>query len=55
MRISNDNETRQLSGKSFCERPQKLDLIPVSEAWSGFYQIGLKSTEDLELLSLTRF
>lgn len=55
MRIINGNETWQLSTNSFCERPQKLDLIPVSEPWSGFYKIGLRSTEDLELLSLTRF
>lgn len=55
MRIINGNETWQFSTNSFCERPQKLDLIPVSEPWSGFYKIGLRSTEDLELLSLTRF
>lgn len=55
MRIINGNETWQLSTNSFCERPQKLDLIPVSEPWSGFYKIGFRSTEDLELLSLTRF
>lgn len=55
MRIINGNETWQLSTNSFCERPQKLDLITVSEPWSGFYKIGFRSTEDLELLSLTRF
>ena len=48
MRIINGNETWQLSTNS-------LDLIPVSEPWSGFYKIGLRSTENLELLSLTRF